>query len=217
MDKKSVEAALDALSKVHVKRKFPQSIDFIVCLKELDIKKPEHQIEFFAPLTYPRGKQVKICGLVGGELIEEAKRVFGRAIISEDFDKFVQNPKDAKKLAEEYDFFVAQANIMNKVATAFGKVFGPRGKMPNPKAGCVVAPKSSLAPVAEKLQKVVHVNLKKGGSFQCAIGVEGGNQEQMITNILALYDQLIHHLPSENNNIRKMYLKYTMSKPVVLA
>ena len=81
------------------------------------------------------------------------KKSLDAAFETHDFDQFKDNASKIKKLAGEYDFFVAQANIMPQVATVFGKVLGPRGKMPNPKAGCVVPPKSQLGPLKERLGK----------------------------------------------------------------
>ena len=216
MDREKVLKALDELSKAYTKKNFRQSVDFIVNVKDIDLKKNENQLEFFAPLTHDRGRRIKICGLVGGELFEEAKKTLDKAINSDDFEQYLKDKKAAKVLAAEFDFFVAQANIMNKVAASFGKIFGPRGKMPNPKAGCVVPPKATLAPLAERLQKLVQVSFKKGPVFQCSIGVEGTSNDVLADNILSLYDQIIHHLPGEKNNIRNVLVKYTMSKAVVV-
>ena len=80
---------------------------------------------------------------------------------SEDFEKYLKDRRSAKKLADEYHYFVAQANIMSKVAAAFGKVFGPKKKMPNPKAGQIVPPKANLEPITNNLRKKVRIQNKK--------------------------------------------------------
>jgi len=118
-----------------------------------------------------------------------------------------------RKLAKGYDFFIAQANLMAKVATTFGRVLGPKGKMPNPKAGCVVPPNANLKPLVAKLQKTVRIAAKTTPMVQMAAGLEDQKEEEVSDNILTLYDQLIHHLPKERNNVRSIYLKLTMGKP----
>ncbi len=211
MEKKSV---LELLKKAREeKRKFPQSFDLIFNLKDLDLKKPDQQVDFYATLPHAPKKKVKICALVGPEMENDAKAAVDTVIVQDEFQKFGKDKKLARKLAKQHDFFIAQANFMASVASSFGRVFGPRGKMPNPKAGCVVPPKAPLKPLYEKLQKTVKVSAKKDPIIQCGIGYEAMNDEDIADNIMAIYDQLIHHLPQERNNIKSAYLKTTMGKP----
>src|SRR3989338_3533308 len=131
MDKKTVLEALKKLKEGSKKRNFVQSVDIIVNLKEIDLKIPEQQVDFFAVMHHPTGKKKKICALIGPELADEARKVCDKTILTDEFDSYSKDKKLAKKLASEHDFFIAQANIMPKIASAFGKVFGPKGKMPN--------------------------------------------------------------------------------------
>jgi len=57
-------------------------------------------------------------------------------ITEEDFVKYKET-KDIKKLAKKYDAFIAVAPMMGKVATKFGRVFGPMNRMPSPQAGII--------------------------------------------------------------------------------
>jgi len=213
MDKKSVLEAIEKLKKDSSQRKFKQSIDLIIALKDLDFKKPEQQVEFFLAMPNTTGKKTRVCALVGAELIDEAKKVFDLAIIQDDFAKY--DKKQAKKIASQFEFFIAQANIMTKVAAAFGRYLGVRGKMPNPKAGCVVPPKgSNLSALYERLQKTLKISAKKVPLIQLRAGTEEMPAEKVADNIMFIYDQLIHHLPSEKHNIKAAYIKLTMSKPV---
>ncbi len=214
MDKKTIYETLDKLKQEDKKRNFNQSFDLIVNLKDIDLKKTDNQIEFFLPLHYPRGKQLKVCALVDTELKEEAEKVCDKTIMADDFQKYAKDKKAAKKLADEFDIFIAQATIMPKVASAFGRIFGPRGKMPNPKGGCVVSPKANLKSLYEKLQKQLKISIKSTPSFKCSVGKEDQKAEEVIDNIITIYNNLIHHLPAEKNNIKKMLLKLTMSKPI---
>ena len=105
---------------------------------------------------------------------------------------------------------------MPKIATTFGRVFGPRGKMPNPKAGCIVAPNANLEAVNEKLQSTVRLLAKKQLIIQTIVGNEESPDEDVKENVKAIYNSLMHSLPQGNNNIKSVYLKYTMGKPVKL-
>ena len=110
MDKETIKKAIEELKKS--KRKFNQTYDLIIVLKNLNLKKPEEQVDFFQQLHFSSGKKIKVCGLVGSELIGQAKEVFDTAIVDDDFPKYVKDKKAVKKLAKEHDFFVAQATIM---------------------------------------------------------------------------------------------------------
>jgi large subunit ribosomal protein L1 len=210
MEKELIIQALKDITKDQANRNFKQSVDLIINLQSLDLKKPEHQVEFFVNLQNGKGKLNKICALVGPELKDEAAKVFDKTIEADQFDKYAADKKAQKKLSEEFDFFVAQANIMAKVASAFGRVLGPRGKMPNPKAGCVVPPKAQLKPVYDKLQKTIRVKAKTSLTIQVPIGSEDMDDSKLIDNYFNIYNTLVNLLPLHENNIKSVFMKLTM-------
>ena len=211
MEKEKIQKTLKIIRDNSTKRNFKQTIDLIINLMGLDLKKQDNRVDTFAQLHYPRGKKIKICGLVGPELLESAKSNFDTVISVDDFSKYADKKK-LKKLAKEHTFFVAQANIMPKVATTFGRSLGPLGKMPNPKAGCVVPPNANLQPLVEKLQKTVKIKIETNPLFQTYVGQEDTPDNELIDNILAIYNTLMHSLPGEVHNIKNVYLKLTMGK-----
>ncbi|MBT5022533.1 50S ribosomal protein L1 [Candidatus Woesearchaeota archaeon] len=216
MNKENIKEALKKLKESSKKRNFNQSIDLIINLRGINIKKNEEQVDLFVTLHYPKGKITKICGIVGPELKDNAKEACDLVITAADFGKYEGNKKELKKLANNYDFFVAQANVMPKIAQIFGKVFGPKQKMPNPKAGCVVPPNANMAALVEKLQKTVRVKAKTQLGIQCIIGNEAQNEDEVIDNIITTYNAIIHHLPHEESNIREVLIKLCMSKPIAI-
>jgi len=216
MKKEDILKSLKELKEKSQKRNFTQTVDLVVNLKGLNLKKPEEQVDFFQNLHFSVGKKVKVCALVGPELIGQAKEICDFAISVDDFPKYAKDKKAIKKLAKEYDYFIAQANIMPKVAATFGRVLGPKGKMPNPKAGCVVPPNANLKVLYGRLQKLIKISAKITPTIQCVVGKEDSKEEEVVDNILVIYDGLIHHLPGGKNNIRNVLLKLTMSKPVKL-
>ncbi|MBW2974411.1 50S ribosomal protein L1 [Candidatus Woesearchaeota archaeon] len=210
MDKTQVIETLKKAREGSQKRNFTQSIDLIINLRDIDLKKTEQSVNIFHTMHYPKGKKVKICALVGPELLPQAKEVCDMAVSVDDFSKYQK--KEAKKLATGYDFFIAQATIMPKVAQTFGKAFGPKGKMPNPKAGCVVPPNANLKPLYERLQKTVKLQTKNDPIIQAMVGNEKMKDEEVADNVMTTYDAVIHHLPSGKNNIKNVMIKLTMGK-----
>ncbi len=211
MNKNQVIDALKKARKGAKKRNFSQTIEFIINFRGINLKNPEQQLDFYMPIKHP-WKKLKICGLVAGELLEQSKKAFDNTISSDEFGKYTEKKK-IKKLAKEHDYFVAQANLMPQVATSFGRVFGPVGKMPNPKAGCVVPPNANLETLKQKLNQTVNVAVKVVPILQLGMGKEESKDEEMAEDIMSVYDQVIHHLPGEKQNIKSVYVKLTMGKP----
>jgi len=204
------------LSKVRAdsqKRNFKQAIDLVINVKDINLKKPEEHVEIFVSVPFPRGRKLRVCAFVGPELAETAKSAIDTVIKHDEFAKYTDKSK-IKKLAKDHDFFISQANIMADVAKVFGRVLGPHGKMPNPKAGCVVPPNANLSALKEKLQKLVKVSIKSQLSFKCRIGTEEMKDEELLDNIMGIYTALTHALPQEENNIKNVLIKFTMGKPV---
>ena len=124
----------------------------------------------------------KICAFVGPETYEEAKQVFDKVVLVDEFSQY--DKKKAKKLAREYDFFVAQANIMPQIAKTFGRYLGPLGKMPNPKFGQLFPPKGAkLSNLYERLQKMVILSAKKVPLIYVPFGVETMEDEKLAENL----------------------------------
>lgn len=217
MDQKAVLNALKNIKEISPKRNFNQTYDLVVTLKDIDLKKQENQVDFFGSIQHSRGKKVKVCAFVGPELKDEAKSVCDKVIDIIEFPTYAQDKKLTKNLANEFDFFIAQANIMAQVASAFGRILGPKNKMPNPKAGCVVPPKTNLKPLYAKLQNMFRISIKKNPMVQIAVGKEDMKDEEVADNVVSVYDQLLQHLPNQKNNIKAVNLKLTMSKSVKVA
>jgi len=214
MEKNEVINTIQELRQSAKKRNFSQTVDLLITLHNLDLKKQEHKVEVFSTMPKPRGKKVKVCALVGGALFNDAKEHADLAIIKEDFAAIAANKKEVKKLAREYDYFIAQADVMPAIATSFGRFFGPKGKMPNPKAGCILPPKGSVKAVVEKLQKTVKLSVKTELGVKCPVGKEDMSDEDIADNIMAVRQTLVNALPQHEQNIKDTFIKFSMSKGV---
>lgn len=216
MDKAKILEAIKSIKAESTKRKFGQSIDLIVNLKQLDMKKPEHQLDFFITLPHNRGKDNKVCALVGPESRDDARANCDFTVSTEEFETYKKDIKKVKKLADEYDVFLAQANVMPLVAGTFGRVLGTRQKMPNPKSGAIFPPKANLKPLVERMRRTIRIAAKKDPHVMIAIGTEGQDEAEVAENIANVYNQIVHHLPGELNNVKSVVLKLTMGKPIHL-
>ncbi|MAG07848.1 50S ribosomal protein L1 [Candidatus Woesearchaeota archaeon] len=212
MDKKLILDTLEKAKKESKKRNFKQSVDLVLNIKGLNLKKPDNQLDFYITLHQDRGQENKVCALVPDELEAKLKDSCDTVIAEKDFEKTAKDKKLIKKIAGEHEYFVAIATIMPKVAMHFGKVLGPRGKMPNPKIGCVLPPTADIKPLYEKLQKTLRITIRASSHVLCKVGKEDDDAEKIYDNIMTIYNGVVSHLPNDKQNIKNACLKLTMGK-----
>ena len=124
--KDDIARALGELRKNLTKKKFSQSIDIVVRLREVDLKKPENRINETIPLPNPPEKALKVCVIASGDLATRAKAAGADLLVSrQDIENLGKDKKGARKLAQDYDFFIAEAPLMPLVGRALGSFLGP--------------------------------------------------------------------------------------------
>ena len=214
MDKELIVSTLKKVKENSPKKNFKQSVDLIINLKGLDLKKAEHQINTFLTLQHDTGKKLSVCALVGPELESSAKEACDQVILQDEFDRF-KGKAEIKKLANKHDFFIAQASVMPKIATVFGRYLGPKGKMPNPKTGSVLPPNANVKQLTDKLRKTVNLVTKNEPTIKCMVGKEDSD-EGIIDNVLTVYNSVVQMLPNEKQNVKSVLMKLTMSPAFVV-
>jgi len=195
--------ALKELRKENV-RKFDQSVDLIINLQKFDIKRSAVNLFAFVPNKI---KEKKIAAFLEGQsdLID--------TITKEDFKKY-NDKKVLKKLVEKYDFFIAQASVMPKVATTFGRVLGPTGKMPSPQLGIILNPdEKTINELKEKINSSVKIRAKES-SIKLAIGKQSMKDEAIVENVMSIFNAVLKELPRNMENVKNVELKFTMTKPI---
>ncbi|HIH25304.1 MAG TPA: hypothetical protein HA226_00845 [Nanoarchaeota archaeon] len=209
MEKQEVLNSLKHLRDNTPKKKFSQAIDLQINLQQYDIKKQD-KIDMFMVLPHKRNKDFKMGAFVDSQLAEQARKLFNVVITKDEFPKWNNQKKDQRKLAAENDIFVAQAELMANMAGVFGKILGARGKMPNPKAGCVVPGTANLEPLVARLKNTVRLATKNDPIIRLSIGDEKMNDDDLADNILAVYNTLVSKLPEGKINVKYVGLKLTM-------
>lgn len=208
--KDDIGRALGELRKNLVKRKFPQSIDLVVKLREVDLKKPENRINEAIALPNPPDKSLKICVIASGDLATRAKDAGADMLISrQDLENLGKDKKAARKLAVNYDFFIAEAPLMPLVGRGLGSFLGPRGKMPTP-----VPPNAPIEQVVSNHRKMVRVRMREQPVLQCRVGTENMPDDKLVENIQTVVSRVEQKLERGFKNIGEILLKATMSKPV---
>ncbi len=200
----AVKKLREAEEKREKKRNFQQSIDLIVNLKEFEVKK--HGFNTFVSVPH-KVKDKKVAGF-----FEKESKIIA-SIKKDDFPRYKEK-KDVKKLVSSYDFFVANAKLMPAVATVFGRVLGPAGKMPSPQLGILPNEEEAvIKSVVNKINSNVRIRVKEP-SIKIAVAKESLKDEEISENALTVYRKILENLPKGIDNVRNVKIKMTMGKPV---
>jgi len=213
VSKDSIAKALaEARSKTE-KRKFNQSIELAVKLREIDLKKPESRINESLELPTPADKEVKVAVIAGGDLATRARAGGADIVIGrEDLDKLGREKKEARKLAQKYDFFIAEAPLMPQVGKTLGQMLGPRGKMPTP-----VPPTAPIDEVIKRHRRNIRLRMKDQQVIQCKVGTEDMADDALIQNIQTVLSRLEARLEKGPKNISSIAIKATMGPLVKIS
>jgi large subunit ribosomal protein L1 len=186
------------------KRNFDQTVDLIINLKEFDVRKQAFSLFIQVPNKI---KDKKIAGFLekNSKIVDTIKK--------ETFVKYKEK-KELRKLIKSYDYFIANAKLMPAVATSFGRVLGPAGKMPNPQLGILPNEEDkAIEEVIKKINSTVKIKVKEP-SIKVSIGKQSMDNEKIMQNALIVYKKVLETLPRKIDNIKNVKIKFTMSKPV---
>ena len=210
LDKKTLLDAVKEAKEKSGKKKFTQTVDMIMDIKEIDMKAPEGKIQEVVELPHAPAKLNKICVVASGELALKARRANADNVVEKDgLDALAGKKKELRKLAEAYDVFISEASLMQIVGRTLGPVLGPRGKMPIPVPLTV-----DIAAVIERNRKTIVVRMRNQPIIQCSIGTENQPDEDLVDNIQAVLRVLDGKLKRGLKNIKFVFIKTSMGTPV---
>lgn len=189
------------------KRNFLQSVDLIINLRDIDLNKPENRISEQVTLPNGTGKEIKIALIGGGELARKAKGKVDRIVSKERLKSLADNKKESKKIAREYNFFLAQPELMSDIASRLGPILGPRDKMPE-----VVPPRSDLDKIIKRLRKTVRIKSKKQPVIHTIIGTEKLEDKKLVENAMAIFKKLRRKV--QPRQVGKVFVKLSMGEPI---
>jgi large subunit ribosomal protein L1 len=210
---KNILATVKEVKSKATERNFTQSIELVINLQNIDMKKPEGRIQERIELPNSVGKTLKVCVIASGEMALKAKRAGANFVLERAaLEALVGDKKKQKDIGKTYDVFIAEAPLMPLVGRSLGASLGPRGKMPTP-----VPPNANIEEQIKKHQKIVFVRLRGQPVFQCRVGNETMKDEEIAENVQAVFRRLETKLKRGIKNIRSVYLKTSMGSPVKVA
>ena len=211
VNENTIRAVNDAIESAP-KRKFTESVDLVVNLKNIDLSQPKNRITESIVLPKGRGKTTKIGVFAKGDLAIKSQSGGADLVISpEDIDKMSGDKKLIRSTTRDIDFFVAEAPLMPSIGKSFGPILGPKGKMPDP-----IPSSADPTPIINRLKRTVKVRTKDKPTFHALVGNLSMSVEDIAANIEALLSTVESKLDNGTQNIASVYVKTTMGPAVRL-
>jgi len=179
----------------------------------VDPRYADQQVRGVVMLPHGTGKKVRILVFAEGE---DAKRA------EEAGADYVGGEELAKKIQQEdwFDFDVAIATRpMMRIVGRLGKILGPRGLMPNPKAGTVVNGEDLPRVIDEFRRGRLEFKVDKTGNLHIPIGKVSFADEQLLENLATVVDEVVRARPpgAKGQYIRNIVLTTTMGPGIKIA
>jgi large subunit ribosomal protein L1 len=210
LDQKTILNAVKEAREKSEKRKFNQSVELILKLQDIDMKSPEAKIQEVVELPHALEKPNRICVIAQGELAMKAKKANADHVVERsELEGLAGKKQEMRKIANQYDFFIAEAPLMPLIGKTLGSVLGPRGKMPVP-----VPPSADIASLIAKHRKTVTIRMRNQPTLQSRIGMENMKDEEITDNIMAVLRVLEGKLKRGMKNVKLAYIKTAMGAPV---
>ncbi len=205
---KILAALKEAIEKAS-KRKFTESIEIAINLKDVDLSNPKNRLTEEIILPKGRGKELKVGVFCGAEMALKAKDVADKIIPAEEISKLAEEKAETKKMVNRIEFFIAEAPLMAVVGKNLGTILGPRGKMPRP-----IPPGADPSGMIQSLRKTVKVRTKDRRTFHIPVGSTRMKTEDVVENIEAVMNRIQTKLERGLMNIHSAYVKTTMGPAV---
>lgn len=172
----------------------------------LDPRKADQQVRDVVNLPHGLGKTVRVLVFASGE---------GAAIAHDAGADFVADDDEMMKKIQggwtDFDVAIATPDMMGK-AGRLGRVLGPRGLMPNPKAGTVVKAEDLPRVIEESKAGRVEYRLDKTANIHVPIGKVSFGAEKLFDNFAALMAAIVKSRPAaaKGNYIQRITVASTM-------
>ena len=205
----SIEDAVSRALSDAPERNFRETVDLAINLRDIDLADPNNRVDESIVLRSGTGQDTRIVVFAEGETALRAEDVADEVLDSDDLEDLGDDDNAAKDLADETDFFIAEANMMQNIGRYLGTVLGPRGKMPTP-----LQPDDDVVETVNRMKNTVQVRSGERRTFHTRVGAEDMNADDIATNIDVILRRLFTDLEKGPQNIDTVYVKTTMGPAV---
>ncbi len=212
MADQDLETAVSRAIEEAPSRNFTETVDLAINLRDLDLNDPSNRVDESIVLPAGTGQETSIIVFADGETAVRAEDVADDVLDDDDLAELGDDEDAAKDLADDTDFFIAEASMMQDVASNLGRILGPRGKMPEP-----LEPDDDVVEVVNRMKNSVQLRSGDRRTFHTRVGAEDMSAEDISDNIDVILRRLHADLEKGPLNIDAVYVKTTMGPAVEVA
>ncbi len=205
----AIEEAVNRALEEAPERKFRETVDLAINLRDIDLNDPSNRIDESVVLPAGTGQETSIVVFADGETAVRARDVADQVLDGDDLEDLGDDDDAAKDLADETDFFVAEARMMQDIGRHLGTVLGPRGKMPTP-----LQPDDDVVEVVNRMKNSVQLRSGDRRTFHTRVGAEDMTADDIAENIDVILRRLHADLEKGPLNVDSVYVKTTMGPAV---
>jgi large subunit ribosomal protein L1 len=191
-------------------RNFTETVDLAINLRDLDLNEPSNRIDESIVLPSGTGQETRIVVIAEGETAVRAEEAADEVLSGDDVADL--DDDEAKDMADETDFFIAEEAMMQDIARHLGTILGPRGKMPDP-----LSPDDDVVETVNRMKNTVQLRSGDRRTFHTLVGAEDMDAEGIADNIDVILRRLQADLEKGPQNIDAVYVKTTMGPSVEVA
>ena len=201
-----------ALIKQSKRGKFDETVEIHMSLG-VDTTQSDQLVRGTVPLPHGIGKSVRVVVFCQGDNADKAKAAGAEFAGADDLIERIQ-----KQNWLDFDVALATQDMMGKVSR-LGKVLGPRGLMPTPKAGTVVTTGDVGQAVREFKAGKVEYRTDKGGNVHAGVGKISFSDDQLADNIQTFVDAIRASKPTgvKHNYVKSITVSSTMGPGIPVA
>ena len=201
----TIEEAVNSTLDEAPERNFRETVDLAVNLRDVDLDDPNNRVDESIVLPQGTGQETRIVVFAEGETALRAQDVADEVLDGDDLEDLGDDDDAAKDLADETEFFVAEASMMQNIGRYLGTVLGPRGKMPTP-----LQPDDDVVETVERMKNTVQVRSRDRRTFHTRVGAQDMDADEIADNIDVIVRRLTADLEKGPQNIDGLYVKTTM-------
>ena len=212
MADQDIEQAVSSALEDAPPRNFRETVDLAINLRDLDLDDPSNRVDTGVVLPEGTGQETSIVVFAEGETALRAEDAADDVLDGDDLEELGDDDDEAKDLADETDFFIAEQNMMQNIGRYLGTVLGPRGKMPEP-----LDPDDDVVEVVNRMKNTVQLRSRDRRTFHTRVGAEDMDAENIAGNIDVILRRLHAELEKGPLNIDSVFVKTTMGPAVEVA
>lgn len=191
-------------------RKFTETIELQISLKNYDPQK-DKRFNGTVKLPFVPRPKLKVCMLGDAQHCDEAGKIGIDSMKVEALKKLNKNKKLVKKLAKKYHYFLASDSVIKMIPRLLGPGLNKAGKFPT-----LTTHNEDLGTKVEEMKASVKFQLKKVLCMGVAVGNVNMSEKELFVNTQMSVNFLVSLLKKNWQNVRALYLKSTMGKPIRL-